>query len=203
MNNENKGFDFFNNIYVVHLERSTERYEHIIKEFERVGIEKYRFFNAVNYDDEQVKNLYLSGFIKKYPPCFRCDSDKCSCANNILIPQQVGNWCSFINLMREIIDKNYEGLVMICEDDIEFIGEHQKIINKRYIIFQKCLIHKTSTAITFEKWHIVEEVVCMRRQQNRIPLSRNHVCSYRSQQSTCRRRQKEYPDKNLCKKALE
>jgi hypothetical protein len=36
----------FNNIYVINLESCPDRKEHIINEFNRVGIEKYEFFTA-------------------------------------------------------------------------------------------------------------------------------------------------------------
>ena len=50
----------FDNIYVINLEKSVDRKNHIIKEFNRVGIEKYEFFNAVKNDSEQVKELINS-----------------------------------------------------------------------------------------------------------------------------------------------
>ena len=130
------------NVYVINLERCKDRKQHIIKEFKKNGLTKYEFFKAVDKDDKQVKDMMKTDYVKKFPPCFRCAKFVCNCNNNVLIPQQIGNWCSFINLMKHIVEKKYTNLVMICEDDIKFtnfgVGVISKMINtqsfKRYNI---------------------------------------------------------------------
>lgn len=107
-------------IFVINLEHSVERKQHIIDEFKRNGIINYDFFKAISKDSEEVNNILESDFIKKFPPCFRCNKNMCKCKNNFLTPPQVGNWCSFINIMKNLIQHNYNGLIMICEDDIQF-----------------------------------------------------------------------------------
>ena len=57
----------FNNIYVLNLKESINRKEHIKKEFNRVQIEKYQFFEATPHDSDEVKNLMNSNFVKKVP----------------------------------------------------------------------------------------------------------------------------------------
>ena len=121
------------NVYVINLERCKDRKEHIIKEFKKNGLTKYEFFKAVDKDDKQVKDMMKTDYVKKFPPCFRCAKFVCNCSNNFLIPQQIGNWCSFINLMKHIVEKKYTKLVMICEDDIKFtkfgVGIIARMIN--------------------------------------------------------------------------
>ena len=94
------------NVYVINLERCKDRKQHIIKEFKKNGLTKYEFFKAVDKDDKQVKDMMKTDYVKKFPPCFRCAKFVCNCNNNVLIPQQIGNWCSFINLMKHIVKKN-------------------------------------------------------------------------------------------------
>lgn len=119
----------FNNIYVINLESCVDRKTHIINEFNRVGIEKYEFFNAIKYDSQEVQELMKSDKVKKFPTCFRCDQIRCYCKNNILTEFQIGNWCSFINIFKDIIEKKYD-FVLICEDDIVFSQQYKRIINK-------------------------------------------------------------------------
>jgi GR25 family glycosyltransferase involved in LPS biosynthesis len=96
----------FNKIYVINLEKSTDRKEHIIKEFKRVGITDYEFFKAVNHDSEEVVKIMNSSLVKKFPNCFRCDKKRCACENNVLTPFQIGNWCSFLHIFQDIVEKN-------------------------------------------------------------------------------------------------
>lgn len=119
----------FNHIYVLNLEKSEDRREHINREFSRVGIEKYEFFKATPHDSVEVTNLIKSGLVKKFPSCFRCNRNRCDCENNYLTPFQLGNWCSFLNIFRDIIKNDYE-FVLICEDDIVFSFQYERIINK-------------------------------------------------------------------------
>ena len=119
----------FDNIYVLNLKESIDRKLHIQTEFSRVGIEKYNFFEAVHYESDEVKNLMNSNFVKKFPNCFRCDKKRCTCENNFLTKFQIANWCSFINIFKDIINKNYN-FVLLCEDDIVFSFQYERIINK-------------------------------------------------------------------------
>ena len=118
----------FNHIYVLNLKESTDRRKHIEDEFKRVGIEKYDFFEATPYYSDEVKNLTKSNLVKKFPNCFRCDKKRCDCENNFLTPFQIANWCSFINIFNDIIKNDYK-FVLICEDDIVFTFQYERIIN--------------------------------------------------------------------------
>ena len=119
----------FDKIYVLNLKECIDRKNHIINEFARVGIENYEFFEAVRYDSEDVIRLMKSNFVKKFPNCFRCNKKRCDCENNVLTPFQIGNWCSFIKIFADIINKNYK-FVLICEDDIVFTDRHKIILDK-------------------------------------------------------------------------
>jgi GR25 family glycosyltransferase involved in LPS biosynthesis len=119
----------FDHIYVLNLKKSLDRREHIEKEFKKVGIIKYDFFEAVPYDSDEAKNMIQSNMVKKFPNCFKCNYSRCDCENNYLTPFQIANWCSFLNIFKDIIKKDYK-FVLICEDDIVFTFQHKRIINK-------------------------------------------------------------------------
>jgi len=119
----------FNHIYVINLKKSIDRKTHIQNEFKRVGIKKYEFFEATSHDSNEVKELLEGNLVKKFPNCFRCDKKRCDCENNFLTPFQIGNWCSFINNFKDIIKNDYK-FVLICEDDIVFSFQYERIINK-------------------------------------------------------------------------
>jgi GR25 family glycosyltransferase involved in LPS biosynthesis len=119
-----------NKIYVINLKSCYDRKKHIEKEFKRLKINNYEIFEATDKDSLQVQEMMKTNFVKKFPPCFRCNKNKCGCSNNILIKPQIGNWCSFINVMNDIIKNDYKGLIMICEDDIKFTDDGMKILNK-------------------------------------------------------------------------
>ena len=122
--------EIISKIYVINLEHCKERKEHIIDEFKNNNIENYEFFTAVNKDSEQVKNMMNSNFIAHFPPCFRCKQNTCNCNNNYLMDSQIGNWCSFINLMKKIQKEEHNELIMISEDDIKFTKNGLENINK-------------------------------------------------------------------------
>jgi len=122
--------NLIDNIYVVNLKSCKDRKEHIINEFKKVGINKYEFFEAIDKDSDEVINLMKTKFVMKYPPCFRCRKIKCNCNNNVLVKSQIGNWCSYIKIMKKIVDNNYKKLIMICEDDIKFTNRGKNILNK-------------------------------------------------------------------------
>ena len=119
----------FDHIYVLNLKESIDRKNHIETEFKRVNITKYNFFEATPYYSDEVKNLMNSNFVKKFPNCFRCNKKRCSCENNFLTSFQIANWCSFINIFKDIIKNDYK-FVLICEDDIVFTFQYERIINK-------------------------------------------------------------------------
>ena len=122
--------ELISKVYVMNLKSCYDRKEHIENEFKRVEIENYEIFEATDKDSLKIQNMMESNFVKKYPPCFRCLKNKCQCSNNILIKSQIGNWCSFIDIMNEIKKNDFEDLIMICEDDIKFTNEGINIINK-------------------------------------------------------------------------
>jgi GR25 family glycosyltransferase involved in LPS biosynthesis len=119
----------FDHIYVLNLKESLDRKNHIENEFKRVNITKYDFFEATPYYSDEVKNLMNSNYVKKFPNCFRCNKKRCLCENNFLTTFQIANWCSFINIFKDIIKNNYN-FVLICEDDIVFTFQYERIINK-------------------------------------------------------------------------
>ena len=122
--------ELINKIYVINLKSSYNRKKHIEEEFKRLKINNYEIFEATDKDSLQVQDMMKTDFVKKIPPCFRCNKIKCNCSNNILIKPQIGNWCSFINVMNDIIKNDYNDLIMICEDDVKFTNNGMDILNK-------------------------------------------------------------------------
>lgn len=104
---------------VLSLPDDVERRDHIHEHFEAVGIENYRFANAITADNDLVSLWYATDRVKSYPPCFRCGQPNCSCENNILIPAQVANCLSFAQIWASL-PKEPSRLYMICEDDVLF-----------------------------------------------------------------------------------
>jgi GR25 family glycosyltransferase involved in LPS biosynthesis len=114
-------------IYIINLKSSIDRKLHIINEFNRVQIKDYEIFEAIDKDSQEVTDILNSDFVVKFPPCFRCLKNECNCDNNMLITHQIGNWCSFINIMKKIVENQYDNLIMICEDDIKFTDDWKYI----------------------------------------------------------------------------
>lgn len=116
----------FSKIFVLSLPESVERREHIQKEFRKIGIEKYEFFDAsspTSSEFQEVKEKYLVPL----KTCFRCLKKKCNCENNFLTDYQIANWTSFIRMWKYMIDHEIQ-FAMLCEDDVTFTPRHQEII---------------------------------------------------------------------------
>ena len=127
-------FKLLNKVYVINLKKNKDRRFHVTNELCRVGLgNKMKIFDAIDKDSIEVINLMKGDLVSKFPPCFRCGKKRCGCKNNSLVPPQIGNWCSFIGVMKDIVAENYERLVMICEDDVKFmpngIANMRKMIN--------------------------------------------------------------------------
>jgi GR25 family glycosyltransferase involved in LPS biosynthesis len=112
--------NYIDNIYIINLKNNLERKKYIIEYFSKLKLNKYIFFSATNSRDKIVKTYYNQGKIFQYPPCFRCGRESCNCDNNILIPQQIANWISFLRLWQKIAAFDAHKNFMICEDDVYF-----------------------------------------------------------------------------------
>lgn len=127
--------------YIINLPSEDSRREHIIQEVERFGLRNYEVIEALTPDSPLVKELFESDMVLKFPPCFRCKKNRCACDNNILIPPQIANWCSYLTVLKTIL-KSDDKFFLVCEDDIAFTDRAQSI-------FQALLSHKT-----FEQYDI-------------------------------------------------
>lgn len=129
--------DLIEKIFIINLKYSIIRKNHMIQELYNNNIINYEFIEGIDKNSNEVYKLKKKGFIKSFPPCFRCNNNECNCSNNILIKSQIGNWCSFIKIMKLIIKDNYSKLIMILEDDIKFTKKGYinlyKIINKNIL----------------------------------------------------------------------
>lgn len=117
----------FDKILVLSLKESEDRREHIRKEFQRIGIEDYEFFDATHYSSQELIDIKKTNKVYLGPLCFRCGKKRCACENNYLTDFQIANWLSFIRMWKYIVDQDYK-FVLICEDDVVFTPQHQRII---------------------------------------------------------------------------
>jgi hypothetical protein len=110
------------------MPESRDRRQHIETQFRASGIEHYEFFDAVGPDDAEVKELYASGRVAKYPPCFRCGELSCGSddCNNVLVPQQVATCVSFLKLWRHILETGIK-TALVVEDDVIFAKYAPKV----------------------------------------------------------------------------
>jgi hypothetical protein len=114
--------DYFDGLFCLSLPSSLDRRHYMTRQFRRLGIDRYEFFDATDKDDPAVTSLYDSGKVARYPPCFRCGELACGRddCNNVLIPAQVATFISFSNLWRHILDTGIE-TALIVEDDVAFL----------------------------------------------------------------------------------
>ena len=115
---------------VINLKSCVDRKHHIEQEFQKNKICNFEIIEATDKDSLVVKDIMNTDFVKKFPPCFRCNQNRCGCGNNVLIKHQIGNWCSFINVMKNIVKNDYKRLIMVCEDDVKFTDDGINILNK-------------------------------------------------------------------------
>lgn len=105
--------------YVINVQHSIYRYNHVLYEFSKYDIKNYTIVKAITPEDKEVKEFYSLGKVMAYPPCFRCKYIKCNHKNNFITPLQVANFLSFKNIMLKISKENV-GLYLILEDDFYF-----------------------------------------------------------------------------------
>jgi hypothetical protein len=110
----------FDRVYVISLPSSTDRRDHIRAHFQQIGLHTYEFHDACGIHDPEVAQLYAEGRVAQYPPCFRCGKAECGKpdCNNVLIPQQVAVFASYLRLWRKLA--KLDERVLICEDDVLF-----------------------------------------------------------------------------------
>lgn len=107
-----------NQFFVVSLPHEDERKAHIHSHFQARGILNYEFIDGVYHESDEVRHYYRNGLVKAYTSCFRCGQLNCTCENNLIIPQQVGNWLAFIKVWERVAVT--KGWSLICEDDVYF-----------------------------------------------------------------------------------
>ncbi len=113
--------NYFDRVLCLGLPRSTDRREHIARHLGQLGIDCYEFFDASGPEDPEVQALYAAGNVHQYPPCFRCGKLACGSddCNNILIPEQVATFVSYLRLWRYILKTACQA-VLVLEDDVIF-----------------------------------------------------------------------------------
>jgi len=119
--------NIFDAVYCINLKRCLDRREHMIKEFDKIGIKNYQFVEAVDKTEPLVRKTMASSFVHKFPPCFRCKKMFCNHENKKLLSSQIGNWLSYMKVWRDIIKNNHK-FCLICEDDLCFTDYAVKVM---------------------------------------------------------------------------
>ncbi|CUH70096.1 Glycosyltransferase family 25 (LPS biosynthesis protein) [Thalassovita autumnalis] len=122
--------DLFDKIYVVSLPESKDRRSYVAEHLKGVGIRQFEWFDACGPDHPDVKSLFEQQKVRQFPPCFRCGklscgSDEC---NNILIPQQVAVFATYLRLWRQIASSNETALIL--EDDVRIHEQFAPVLSK-------------------------------------------------------------------------
>lgn len=110
----------FDRVIVISLPKSVDRRQHIQRHFQDIGLADYTFFDALDSQAPEVAQLFGEGKVAQYPPCFRCGKLECGKpdCNNVLIPQQVAVFATYLALWRNIAAT--DDRVLVCEDDVLF-----------------------------------------------------------------------------------
>jgi len=106
-------------VIVLSLPVDRARRDHIDRHFREIGMQGFRFFDAIPQSDPRVRAAYRDGRVAAFPPCFRCGRIGCAHHNNILIPPQVANCLSFRDIWASLPD-DPDRFFLLCEDDVAF-----------------------------------------------------------------------------------
>lgn len=126
---ETRFFARFDRVYCLSLAASADRRERVLREFAKVGLKDFEFFEATDKDDPEVEEYFRDGKVAQYPPCFRCG--KLSCGdedcNNVLIPAQVATFISHQRIWRAVAEGGFK-TALILEDDAAFPAYAAKVL---------------------------------------------------------------------------
>ena len=104
--------NFFDKIYCINLEKSTERWDNSVIEFKRVGLNVDRF-NAINGSKLSIEELIRDNII----------SEQYIEKNNM---RSLGCMMSHITIWKEIVKNNYKW-TFILEDDVLFLPNFEDL----------------------------------------------------------------------------
>lgn len=112
-------FNFFDKIFILHIESSIDRKENVKTLIKALGTKNIEILAAVTPDDPRFLKEILEIPIKSFPNCFRCEKLQCGDAecNNILNAPQIACFQTHLNVMKTIIDHGYTN-VLVLEDDV-------------------------------------------------------------------------------------
>lgn len=105
-------------VWVLSLPDADERRARLPGHLAKFGIKDFEWHDAYGPEDAPVRAMFDDGKVTRFPPCFRCGQMQCECSNNVLIPPQVANFASFIEIWRAVAATPQVALVL--EDDVKF-----------------------------------------------------------------------------------
>lgn len=101
-------------IFIINLERSTERKEHMIKELEKHNITNYEFFNGMDArENDYSEHVDFNKFKESHKRTIKVG--------------EIGCALSHIRLYEKIVELNEPCIIL--EDDLEFLKNSDKINN--------------------------------------------------------------------------
>ncbi len=123
--------NFITAVRVISLPQSLDRRERIAPHLkEKLNLASFEYHDAYDPDHQEVKKLFENNMVASYPPCFRCGNlscDKPNC-NNVLLPQQVANFASFLNLWTQI--SATDDITLVLEDDVVIHDWAARVLDK-------------------------------------------------------------------------
>jgi GR25 family glycosyltransferase involved in LPS biosynthesis len=121
-------FNQFTQVICLSLPKSTERRESMRNFKNKHEITQFYFLDGIGADDPLVSEFFVTGRVKRFPTCFRCEKLTCgdSDCNNTLIPAQVATFLTYVKLWQYVVDHNIDN-VLIIEDDIVLVEQAERI----------------------------------------------------------------------------
>lgn len=122
-------FSFFDKIFVINLDHRTDRWNAVVKEFERIGITNYERFSAKrpNFSDIPENHYNRMTSPARFKILGKDESGRViGTWNESYIQGSIGCKMSHFEIVKIAKERNYQN-VLIFEDDVVFNGSPEKI----------------------------------------------------------------------------
>jgi hypothetical protein len=127
---------FFNHVYVLNLERSTDRKSQVLKEINKNNINNYEFYTAVDGSTEPQLSMW-----EEYSQIPFTEHEKKLGRKLIGSPGVLGNLLSIKNILLDAKTKGYDK-ILVLEDDVRFhknfnllFSEYARLLPDDWLLF--------------------------------------------------------------------